>query len=95
VLLQYFRSNLRVLLHELEYGVLGDLRAGRGIVHKSLESRIRLAQNSVTVSGHDSAGFQGRPEVVRDIFVGKFGSDVLLHLEDPSQDFLCSKSIDG
>lgn len=93
VLLQNIGGNLRVLLHELEDRVLGDLWSRGGVVHEGLEAGIGLAQDGVAVAWHDSAGLERRPKVVRDVLVREAGPDVLLHLQDPSEDFLSGETI--
>lgn len=92
VLLEHLGSDAAVLLNQLEDGVLGNGGARSGIVHESLESRIGLAQDGVAVAGHDTAGVEGRPQVVVDILLGVVAGDGLLHLENPSKHLLGGKT---
>ena len=93
VLLEHLGRDAAVLLDELEDGVLGNLGAGGGIVHQSLEAGVGLAEDGVAVAGHDAARVEGGPEVVLDVLLGVGGGDVVLHLEDPAQDLLGSKTM--
>jgi hypothetical protein len=95
VLGQNARGNLRVLLDKLEDRVGEDIGAGSGKVHQGLEARIRLAEDTVTVAGNDTARLESIPEVSADIFVGELGSDLVLHLLDPAENLLSSETMQG
>lgn len=77
---------------ELEQGVLG----------KVLESELALAdvagvglaEDGVAVTGNDTAGLEGVPEVLGDVLVGKVRADGLLHLGDPVEDLLVGKTVE-
>lgn len=92
MLLEHFRRDIGVLLHQLEDGVGGDFGAGAGKGHEGCEARVGAAEDGVAVAGDDLAGFQGGPEVVADGVGGEGGADVGLHFEDPAKDFLCGQA---
>lgn len=75
VLSQYARGDFRVLLDELEDRVGHDVGSGAGEVHQSLEARIWLAQDTMSVAGDDLAGLEGGPEVILDVCVGELVAD--------------------
>jgi hypothetical protein len=89
------RSNLRVLLNELEDRVGEDIGAGSSKVHQGLEARIGLAEDTVTVAGDDTAGLESVPEVSADVLVRELGSDLVLHLEDPAENLLSGQTVEG
>lgn len=89
------RSNLRVLLDELEDGVAHDLRSGAGEIHQGLEPGIGLAEHPVAVAGHDLARFQRLPEVLLDVLVGELVTDLGAHVEDPAEHFLGGQAVEG
>jgi hypothetical protein len=80
--------------NELEDGVVSDLLSRVGKVHQSLESRVRLSQNGVAVTGDDSARLEDRPQVLDEVLVGVALGDVLLHVEDESQDLLGGEAVE-
>lgn len=80
--------------NELEDGVVLDLVSRVGEVHQSLESRIGLSQNGVAVTGDDSAGLEDGPQVLGQVLVGVALGDVLLHVEDESQDLLGGETVE-
>lgn len=92
VLLEDLGGDAAVLLNQLEDGVLGNGGAGSGVVHESLKSRVRLTQNGVAVTRHDTAGVEGRPEVIVDILLSVVGGNGLLHLENPAKNLLGGKT---
>ena len=92
VLLEDLGCDLAVHLDELEDGVLCDFGAGRGVVHESLETGVRLAEDGVTIAGDDAAGVEGGPEVVVDVLLAVSGGNGLLHLDDPAKDLLGGKA---
>ena len=95
VLLENLGGNAAVLLDKLEDGILGDLRSSSRVVHEGFETGVRLAENGVTVAGNDTAGVEGGPQVVVDICLGVVVGNSVLHLEDPAENFLGSKTING
>lgn len=94
VLLEDLGGDAAVLLDELEDGVLGNLGASGGIVHESLEAGIGLAEDGVAVAGNNTARVEGGPEVVLDVLLAVGRRDVVLHLEDPAEDFLGGETTD-
>ena len=88
VFFQYIRRDFAVPLHELEDGVFGNFRAGRGKFHEGFEAGVGLSQDGVSIARNYLARLQGRPEVIFYGGVGEGGPDVGLHLEDPAKDFL-------
>lgn len=97
IYLSMFRKNTRgdlgILLDQLEDRVGQDIRASGSKVHESLETRVRLAEDTMAVARDDTARLQGVPEVGTDVLVSELGSDLLLHGQDPPQDFLGSKAV--
>lgn len=93
VLLEDLGGNAAVLLNQLEYGIIGDLGAGCGIVHQGLESGIGLAKDGVAVTGNDTARVEGRPQVVVDVLLTVTGGNSLLHLENPSENLLGGQTV--
>lgn len=79
---------------KLEDGVVLDLLSRVSKVHESLESRVGLSQNGVAVTGDDSAGLEDGPQVLDQVLVGVALGDVLLHVEDESQDLLGGEAVE-
>ena len=94
MLSQNTRSNLRVLLDELENGVGEDIRTGSGKVHQGLEAGIGLAQDTVTVARNDAARLESVPEVSANILVRELGANLVLHLEDPAENLLGGQTVE-
>lgn len=92
MLLEDLRSDAAVLLHQLEDWVLSNLGSRGGVVHQGLETGIGLAENGVAIARNDSAGVESGPQVVVDVLVRVGFGDVVLHLEDPSENFLSGES---
>lgn len=92
VLLEDLRSDLTVHLDELEDRVLGDLRAGGGVVHEGFEAGIGLTEDGVAIAGYDTPGVEGGPKVVVNVLLAVALGDGVLHLEDPAEDLLSSES---
>lgn len=88
-------SNLGVLLDKSEDRVLHDFWAAAGKVHESLETRIRLSEHTVAISRDNLARLEGGPKVVLYILVGEVVTDLSLHVQDPSEHLLGSKSMEG
>jgi len=86
------RGNIVDLANQLEHGVLGEL----------LESELALGhvagigfpQDSMTVSGNDTAGFQGVPQVFLDGLVAKIITNFFLHFGKPVKNFLVGQSVE-
>lgn len=94
VLSEYTWSNLRVLLDKLVNWVGGNFRTGIGKVHESLETRIRLPQNGVTVTWNNTSRLENAPEEVVDILLGELLTNSLLHIKDESENLLGSKTVE-
>lgn len=58
-------------------------------------ARVSLAEHSVAVAGNDAAGLEGVPEVLGDVLVRKVAADGLLHLLQPVENLLVSKTVKG
>jgi hypothetical protein len=56
-------------------------------------SRIGLSEDGVTVSGDNTTTLQSRPNILFDGIIGDIHSDSILHLHNPSQDFLIGKTV--
>ena len=93
VLRQHLGGDLGVLLDQLEDWVGQHIRTGVGKVHQGLEARVGLAENSVAVSGHDTARLEGFPQVGAHVLVSELGSDLVLHGQDPAQHFLRGQTV--
>lgn len=91
VLSQDTGSNLVNLADQLEHGVLGHLFLGK--LALSHVARVGLAENSVAVTRHDTAGVQGGPQVVSDVLVAQVVTDRLLHLGEPVQHLLVGQTV--
>lgn len=87
------RSNLVDLGDELEHWVVGHLLLGESAL--SHVTGISLSEDGVAVTGDDTAGVEGRPEVVSDGLVAEIVTDRLLELGEPVQDLLVSKTVEG
>ena len=94
MLSEHTRSDLRVLLNQLEYRVGENIRAGGGEVHQSLETRVGLAQNSVTISRDHTSRLESIPEIVADILICELGSDLILHGSYPAENFLGCQAVE-
>ena len=92
VLHQDAGGDLAVHLDQLEERGGGDGGTAAGVGHQGVEAGIGLAEHGVAVTGDDTAAVEGRPEVVLDAGGGGGGADVLLHLEDPAEDFLSGEA---
>lgn len=81
------------LADEVEHGVVGHLLLGElALGHVA---GISLAEHSVAVAGNDTAGVEGRPEVLGDVLIGEIVTNGLLHLGEPVQDLLVGKTVEG
>jgi len=78
---------------EVEHGVVGHLLLGESAL--SHVTGVSLSEDGVTVTGDDTAGVEGRPEVVSDGLVAKVVTDGLLELGEPVKDLLVSKTVEG
>lgn len=85
-------GNLVDLADELEHGVVGQVLLGELALGDV--AGVGLAENGVAVSGNDLATLEGRPEVVLDSLVAEVVANSLLHLLEPDEDFLVSKSVE-
>lgn len=92
VLLEDIGGDAAVGLNKAENGVLGNLGAGGSVVHQRLETGVGLAEDTVTVARNDTARVEGRPQVVLNVLLGVVLGDVVLHLDDPSEDLLGGKT---
>ena len=78
---------------EVEHGVVGHLLLGESAL--SHVTGVSLSEDGVTVTGDDTAGVEGGPEVVSDGLVAKVVADGLLELGEPVKDLLVSKTVEG
>lgn len=86
VLGQNTGSNLVDLADQVEHRVVRQLAESEfALGHVT---GISLAQNGVTVARNNTAGIEGRPEVVLDGLVAKVVSNGFLHLSEPVKNFL-------
>ena len=90
---QYAWCNLRVELDELEDGVFVDMWAGGRKVHEGLEARVRLTQDTVTVTRNDTATLERAPQVILDVLLGWVRRHSVLHLQDPAQHLLGGETV--
>lgn len=93
VLGQHTRGDLVDLADQLEHGILGHLLL-RELALRHV-ARVRLAQDSVAVAGHDTARVQGGPQVVSDVLVAQVVTNRLLHLGEPVQHLLVGQTVQG
>jgi len=87
------RSDLVNLADKLEHGVLRHVLLGEGALGSV--AGVGLAEDGVAVTGNDTAGVEGRPEVVLDGLVAEIVTDGLLHLSEPVEDLLVGKTVEG
>lgn len=92
VLGQNTGSNLVNLADQLEHGVIGQLAQGKLALRDV--TGVSLAQDGVTVAGHDAATVQSGPQVVLDGLVAEIVADGLLHLGEPVQDLLVGQTVE-
>lgn len=78
--------------NEVEEVVVGHVLEGK--LSLGGVSRVGLSQNGVSVTGDDSAGLEGIPEVLLNVLLGDIGADLGLHLEDPLEDLLVSSAVE-
>ncbi|KAI6756511.1 hypothetical protein HG530_011109, partial [Fusarium avenaceum] len=81
------------LRDELEHGVLGHLLLGEGALGHV--TGVSLAEDGVAVTGDNTAGVEGGPEVVSDGLVAEIVADRVLELGEPVQDLLVSQTVEG
>lgn len=85
-------GNLVDLADELEHGILGHLLLGElALGHVA---GVGLAEDGVAVTGDDTAGVKGRPEVLGDVLVAEIVTDDLLHLSEPVENLLVGKTVE-
>jgi len=82
-------------IDELEDGVLADLRVVGSKLLESDESRVGLSEDGMTISRNDSATLENAPDEVLDLFLSGIVSDLLLHVEDESENLLISETVEG
>jgi hypothetical protein len=80
------------LADELEHGVIGQVLLGELALGDV--AGVGLAEDSVSVSGNDLAGLEGRPQVVLDGLVAEVVANSLLHLLEPDEDLLVGQSVE-
>lgn len=111
VLSEDTRGDLVDLADEVEHGVVGHLLCGvvsicairKGVSVRLTLSElalshvtgVSLAEDGVAVTGDDTAGVEGGPEVVSDGLVAKVIANRLLHLGEPVEDLLVGKAVQG
>lgn len=87
------RDDLVDLTDKLEERVLGQVLEGE--LSLSSVSGVSLPKDGVAVTGNDLARLEGRPDVLGDLLVRSFFTDLRSHLLDPSEDFLVSETMEG
>lgn len=94
MLLEHNRSKLRKALHELHNRGLLELLTGLAELAQGNETRVGLAEHSVTVARHDAAALKGGPELVNDLLVGRVLANLALELEGPVEHLLVSETVE-
>ena len=56
-------------------------------------TRIRLSEDGMAVTGNDTTALQGGPDVFLDGVIRDICADGILHLHDPSKDFLVGETV--
>lgn len=56
-------------------------------------TRIGLSQDGMTITRHDLAGLESGPDVVLDLLVGRFFTDLVLHLAEPDENLLVGETV--
>lgn len=87
-------GDLRVQLDQLEDWVLVDVWAGSSEVHEGLETWVWLPEHTVAVTWDDTTALEGAPQVVLDVLLGWVRWDCILHLQNPSEHFLGSQTVE-
>lgn len=88
---QNARGDFVDLADQLEHGVFGHLLLRElALGHVA---GVSLAENSVAITGHDTASVQGRPQVVGDALIAQVVANRLLHLSEPVQHFLVGQTV--
>jgi hypothetical protein len=93
VLGQNTGGDLVDLADELEHWVVWQMLLGELALGDV--AGVSLAENGVAVSRDDLTGFEGGPQVVLDGLVAEVVADRLLHLLQPDEHLLVSKSVEG
>lgn len=92
VLSQDTWGDLVDLADKLEHGVFGKLALGELALGDI--TGVSLPQHGVAVTRNDTAGLQGRPEVVGDGLVAEIVANGLLHLEQPVEHLLVGETVE-
>lgn len=92
VLSQDTWSDLVDLADKLEHRVFGELALGELALGDV--SGVGLPEHGVAVTGNNTAGLQGGPEVVGDGLVAEVVADGLLHLEQPVKYLLVGETVE-
>lgn len=86
------RGDLVDLGNKLEHGVVGQVLLGELALGDV--AGVGLAENGVAVAGDDLARLEGGPQVVLDGLVTEVVADGLLHLGEPVEHLLVSKTVE-
>lgn len=90
---QDLRSNLVHLADQSEHLVIRQvLKSKLTLGHVS---GVSLAENSVAVTGDNTASLEGGPQVVGDVLVAEVVTNLGFHLLEPDKDLLVSKTVEG
>lgn len=81
------------LADELEHGVAGHLLLGELALGRV--AGIGLAENSVAVTGNDTARVQSIPEILGDGLIREIVTNDRLHLGEPVEDLLVGETVEG
>lgn len=91
VLGQDTRNDVVQLANETEEGIVGQvLKSELTLSHVT---GISLTENGVTETGDDLTTLQSSPDVVLDSLLIGVDTNLILHLESPTQDFLVGKTV--
>jgi len=85
-------NNVVQLANETEEGIVGQMLKSE--LTLSHVTGIGLTENGVTETGDNLTTLQSSPDVVLDGLLISVDTDLILHLESPTQDFLVGKTVE-
>ena len=80
------------LVDELEHLVVGEVLEGELALRHV--ARVGLAEDGVTVSGHNLAALERRPDVLAHGVISRVLADLRLHLAQPEEDLLVGETVE-
>jgi hypothetical protein len=86
------RNNLVDLADQLEQLVVREVLEGE--LALSGVPGVRLAEDGVSITGHDLTTLKGRPHILPDSLVGRVLANLRLHLLEPEENFLVGKAVE-